>query len=204
MLDEPLVITKGKRRIYHIYNATCNKKEVFFMKILNGKEIKNNLDKYREKIIEENYDKLYNDLYENVSLCININYDSLVMTGAIYIRSAGSAAMIYHIINGHPSIFPVLRRSKQVISQYCNKEYKECVYYREGRIYNTGSRFYELQELPENIEEQIMNYYFSYDKKLFDRFMEENEYNYRIGVIAKMGSNGKVEDVTVVIRIELP
>ena len=30
MLDDPLVITKGKRGIYHIYNATCNKKEAFF------------------------------------------------------------------------------------------------------------------------------------------------------------------------------
>lgn len=173
---------------------------MFFMKILNGKEIKNNLDKYREKIIEEEYD----DFCEKVSLCINTSNDSLIMTGAIYILSVDDATMIYHIINGHPYIDPILRRDKQVIFRYCNKEYKEQVYYREGKIYNTGSRFYELQELPEHIKEQIMNHYFSYDKKLFDRFMKENEYTYRIGVIAQMSSNGKVEDTNVGIRIELP
>ena len=170
------------------------------MKILNGKEIKDNLDKYREKIIEKDYD----NFCEEVSLCINTSKDSLIMTGAIHILSVDNATMIYHIINGHPYIEPVFRRDKQVISRYCNKEYKEQVYYREGKIYNTGSRFYELQELPEHIEEQIMNHYFSYDKKLFDRFMEENEYTYRIGVIAKMSSNGKIEDTNVGIRVELP
>lgn len=200
MLDEPLVITKGKRRIYHIYNATCNKKEVFFMKILNGKEIKDNLNKYREKIIEKDY----NNFCEEVSSWIEADKNSLIMTGSICILSVDDATMIYHIINGHPYIDPVLRRDKQVIFRYCNKEYKEQVYYREGKIYNTGSRFYELQELPEHIEEQIMNHYFSYDKKFFDRFMEENEYTYRIGVIAKMSLNGKIENTTVGIRVELP
>lgn len=170
------------------------------MKILNGKEIKDNLDKYREKIIEKDYD----NFCEEVSLCINTSKDSLIMTGAIYILSVDNATMIYHIINGHPYIEPVFRRDKQVISRYCNKEYKEQVYYREGKIYNTGNRFYELQELPEHIEEQIINHYFSYDKKLFDRFMEENEYTYRIGVIAKMSLNGKIEDTNVGIRVELP
>lgn len=170
------------------------------MKILNGKEIKNNLDKYREKIIEEDY----NSFCEEVSSWTEADKNSLIMTGSICVLSVDNATMIYHIINGHPYVDPVFRRDKQVISQYCNKEYKEQTYYYEGKICNTGKRFYELKEQPENIEEQIMNHYFSYDKKFFDRFMKENEYTYRIGVIAKIGSNGKVEDTNVGIRIELP
>lgn len=170
------------------------------MKILNGREIKDNLDKYREKIIEEDYD----NFCEKVSSWTEADKNSLIMTGSICVLSVDNATMIYHIINGHPYIDPVFRRDKQVISQYCNKEYKEQTYYYEGKICNTGKRFYELKEQPENIEEQIMNHYFSYDKKFFDRFMKENKYTYRIGVIAKMGSNGKVEDTNVGIRIELP